>query len=96
MDWSAPIGPFVDTTWTDYVINHYERILALMAPWRGDPLTERHWTMALEVLDRQPEPTTIEDANGRWRQFVASIWNLILAAEKRQREANAARAARRR
>ena len=91
LDWSNPIGPFVAETWVDYLIDHYEQILAWVQPLSRDQLVARHWENAVEILDQQPEPKTLAEANQRWRRFVAAVWGILEGARVRRVQATAAR-----
>jgi hypothetical protein len=83
-EWSEPVMD-LDGDWVDSCIKQFAWLVLLISPLRGDALVERQWKAALEVLDLEPGPTTVEQANERWREFVAQVWHLVLSAGERRR-----------
>lgn len=88
--WSNPVTQ-AWPDWVEEIIPYYEQIVMLVYPYTQDPIGARDWQEAKKLLDVVPEPDTVDAANLRWRQFVASVWWLIEKAKVRYNQQAAAR-----
>lgn len=94
LDWSEPIKTFSPEGWVDECIPHYRIILGWMERIRQDPMGAEDYESACALLDLHPGPADLDEANARWRRFVAAICNCVKNHRvrlQRQREARAVR-----
>lgn len=90
--WSSPVTQ-LQPDWVLELVPYYEQLVLLAFPYTQDPIGLRDWDTAKGILDRPQEPESVEEANKRWREFVASVWWLM---EKSRIRFNQQMAARRR
>lgn len=94
-DWANPVTQ-VQPDWVTELLPYYECLVTAVMPYTADAMAARHWEQAKNQLDQQPEPTTPEAANKRWREFVGAVWWLTGKCEERWAASLAAARARRR
>ena len=88
-NWSDPI-PEGAPDWAACLPPLWEKLHAILEPYRPDALFERAYQTAIARFDRVPEPQTMAEGNTRWRGLVVDLW--IAVHQQQARDALAARA----
>lgn len=73
--WDTPITS-LEPSWHHQLLPYYEAIVRFIAPLRGEAIVERVWPQCKDILDLEPQPTSLMVANDRWRGFVGGVWGM--------------------
>jgi hypothetical protein len=82
----------VGGAWAGQLVQHWFVILQWIHAIATDPILEREFRAACAILDRLPQPSSVENANARWREFVVALWQTLDRWKQRDRQRRMAQA----
>ena len=77
LDWSEPVTTLTGPYWPQHLVRHWTWVLTVTERAREDALGAAYWAEACRLLDQLVGPESVEQVNGRWREFVVAVWQML-------------------
>lgn len=87
LNWENPVpeNGFKPHEWINHFIPHFDRMLVKIDEVGGDPLTNQEIQACYTILDLNPQPEDVAQANERLRLFVRAVRKVLGGHYKRRR-----------